>query len=494
MNEWDQRIRDHRVWAEMNNLGPAIDAASAVDGLSPETAIDLERIRVVLTYCGKRLAAADPLITSPALLEEIAGKFSAINNELAAFVSDKNVAHVATANASLDASLTSITQLPGAYSAEELGALSSSVKAYREVVDKAIRSATKKMDEADARLQAGLTTINSRLDESSSKTTAATESLQTVLTQLSIAIQNEQAKVAQTASDQQGQFSVSQEARSKEFNDSMRASTQDLAKLVADYQGQFSTAQEVRSKEFSSSEVARQTKYTETLSEYTKKLADQDAEFTRQRNDSVASSIEMLTALRNQYEDKAGAILIKVVEHEQHVEKLVGVIGNLGVTSGYLRTANQAKYAMWMWQTLTVTALVTLSALAYKTLGLLESSDGAFNWGGFAGRVLLLTSLGVIAAYCGNQADKLFVDERRNRKVALELEAIGPFLAPLPTEDQNKFRIQIGDRSFGQEHDIAHPKHHKSPASLIDLLKSKESKDLLDVIIEVAKKAKDTAK
>src|SRR5665213_2779996 len=203
MNEWDQRIRDHRVWAEMNNLGPAIDAASAVDGLSPETAIDLERIRVVLTYCGKRLAAADPLITSPALLEEIAGKFSAINNELAAFVSDKNVAHVATANASLDASLTSITQLPGAYSAEELGALSSSVKAYREVVDKAIRSATKKMDEADARLQAGLTTINSRLDESSSKTTAATESLQTVLTQLSIAIQNEQAKVAQTASDQQ---------------------------------------------------------------------------------------------------------------------------------------------------------------------------------------------------------------------------------------------------------------------------------------------------
>src|ERR1700679_3373915 len=93
---------------------------------------------------------------------------------------------------------------------------------------------------------------------------------------------------------------------------------------------------------------------------------------------------------------------------------------SLGVTSGYLKAANQAKYAMWFWPFLTVTALVMLSWLAYHTLGLLEDGKGQFNWGGFAGRVLLLTSLGVIAAYSGSQADKLFGDERRNRKLALE--------------------------------------------------------------------------
>jgi hypothetical protein len=130
-----------------------------------------------------------------------------------------------------------------------------------------------------------------------------------------------------------------------------------------------------------------------------------------------------------------------------------------------------------------------LSLLAYKTLGLLEIGDGRFNWGGFAGRALLLVSLGVIAAYSGNQADKLFVDEKRNRKLALELEAIGPYLAPLPVEEQHKFRLQIGERSFGRDADSN--EHHKSPASVVDLLKSKQSKEILSLIIEAATKAKD---
>jgi hypothetical protein len=52
------------------------------------------------------------------------------------------------------------------------------------------------------------------------------------------------------------------------------------------------------------------------------------------------------------------------VAKKKHVEKLVGVIRNLGVTSGYLRVANQARLALWGWQASTLIALVTLSWLA----------------------------------------------------------------------------------------------------------------------------------
>jgi hypothetical protein len=118
----------------------------------------------------------------------------------------------------------------------------------------------------------------------------------------------------------------------------------------------------------------------------------------------------------------------------------------------------------------------------------LEGHDGQFNWGGFAARALVLVSLGVIAGYSGIQGDRLFGEERRNRKLALELEAIGPYLAPLPVEEQNKFRLQIGERSFGQE-----PESHlqrKSPTSAMDLVNSKEVKDLVKFAIETALKAK----
>ena len=140
-------------------------------------------------------------------------------------------------------------------------------------------------------------------------------------------------------------------------------------------------------------------------------------------------------------------------------------------------------------QAATLAALITLIGFAKNTLGALETHGGQFNWGGFAARALLLVSLGVLAAYSGSQADKLFGDERRNRKLALELEAIGPYLAPLPPEEQNKFRLQIGERSFGRDHDLH--EHRKSPASVLDLLKSKESKELLKLIIEAGTKAKE---
>jgi hypothetical protein len=145
---------------------------------------------------------------------------------------------------------------------------------------------------------------------------------------------------------------------------------------------------------------------------------------------------------------------------------------------------------MWFWQSVTVSAMIVLSILAYRTLPLLEDSSGHFNWGAFAARVLLLGSLGVIATYAGSQADKNFDIEKRNRKLALELEAIGPYLAPLSREDQDKFRVQIGERSFGRDDDGIVKTRGKSPSSLLDLVKSKEVKEAIEWILDIVQKRK----
>ena len=502
MNEWDQRIREHRVWVEMKTLGPAIDTALSIEDLAPETVAGLERLREILAYCGKRLAAAEPLITHPQPLESIAINFASVQNELTAFASDKDPGHVVNANIAADAALLPIAQLPGAYSPEEVGALVSVITDYRAIVQQALASAKGKLihfnsvsEDSLSKLTSatdeGLAKLNSRLDESSKGLTATAESLQATLSQLATSIQSEQQKLTQIVTDQQGQFSTAQETRSKEFSDNLRVFTENLNKIVADYQGQFSSGQDTRSKEFTLAESTRQTKYNEAINEYVKKLAEQNAEFTKERAEIFSLESEALGSYRKDYEEKASEILHKVQKQQGHVEKLVGVIGNLGVTSGYLRAANRAQRGMWLWQVMTVGAMGVLSYTAYKTLGLLEYGNGRFNWGGFAARALLLASLGLIAAYSSSQADKLFGDERRNRKLALELEAIGPYLAPLPEEDQHKFRIEIGGRSFGREQDLQPGTHHKSPASLLDLVKSKESKDLLDLAIDLVKKAKD---
>ena len=468
MSVWDQRIREHRVFAEMRSLGPVIDSATSVEGIEPEAFAGLERIRAILAFCGKRLAAADPLITVPAPLEEVATGLTNAREEIERFVSDKDAAHITAANTQADRALSGANQLPTVYSPEELGALVSVATAYRSTIELNLSDSKRSTEEFRTE----------------------TERLRSGLGELAATIQAEQQKLGQVVTDYQRQFSEAQEKRSQEFSDALRQGQQDLAKIVSDYQGQFSTAQDNRGREFADAQGTRQEKFSQVVNEYSQRLTEQNAEFVRQREELTRKSEEQLAGLNAQFAEKAAVILAAVEEEEKRIEKLVGVIGNLGVTSGYLRNANQARWSMWFWQAVTVGAMVVLSWLAFHTLSLLEDSKGHFNWGGFAARVLLLGSLGVIAAYAAKQADKLFEAEKRNRKLALELEAIGPYLAPLPEEEQNKFRIQIGDRSFGRDDDSGVKAHSKSPATLLDLVRSKESKELIELITEIVRKTK----
>jgi NADH:ubiquinone oxidoreductase subunit E len=490
MNEWDKRIREHRVWVEMQSLGTVIDTASNVlPSMSPEEFAGLERLKAILAYGGKRLAAADPLVTLPHPLDQIANALAATRNELESFSADKDPAHVITANVAADGALPFFYALPGAYSPEELGALVSVATEYRAMVEQSVSSAKVKLQNSESSAVATLAEISAKAGERFAEFTVSSDSLQARLGDIAVSLQSEQQKLTQIVTDQQGQFSTAQAARSKEFTEGLGMATQQINKLATDYQSQFSTSQDSRSKEFATALSTQQTGYNAVIADYSKKLADQDADFTKQRIEFVQASKEDLGKLVNEYEVKAKDILEEVHERQKHVEKLVGVIGNLGVTSGYLRTANHAKYSMWFWQGMTVTAIITLTVIAYKTLGLLEDKSGHFIWGEFAARALILGSLGVLAAYSGSQADKLFADEKKNRKLALELEAIGPYLAPLPIEEQHKFRLQIGERSFGQDHDTELVTR-KSPATLAHLLQSKEVRDFLELAMDLAKKSK----
>jgi hypothetical protein len=467
MSEWDKRIREHKVWAEMKSLGPVIDEVSGMEGLTTDELGGLERLRTILAFTGKRLAAADPFITGLDPLEEISIGFAAAREEITKLLSDKDTSHIRQANAQADAALVGANKIIPVQSSEELGSLIASVEEYRSLIESNLSSAR----QSNAELRLSADTTSRKLDA------------------LAASVEAEQQKVTQVVVEHQRQFSESQEKRAQDFADALTQKQQELLTVITDYQSQFSTAQDARGKEFADAQGTRQEKFNDISAQYTKRLLEQDAEFLRQQESQVKASTEQLGVLNTEYRDKASGILRDVDEEKRRIEKLVGVIGNLGVTSGYLLTANHARRSMWFWQFVTVAAMITLSVLAFRTLPILEDSKGQFNWGGFAGRVLLLGSLGVIAAYGGSQADKLFDVEKRNRKLALELEAIGPYLAPLPEEEQNKFRVQIGDRSFGRD-DVAILGVKKSPATLLDLLKSKEGKEIIDLIVEIARKGK----
>ena len=119
MSEWDLRVQDHRVWGLMQALGPTIDKAVGLEGVSPDAVEALGRLRVVLAFCGKRLGGSDPLTIPLGPLDALAGYFAAEQSEIDAFVGDQQLTDLNNANNSADAALLQLAQVPGVSTPED---------------------------------------------------------------------------------------------------------------------------------------------------------------------------------------------------------------------------------------------------------------------------------------------------------------------------------------------------------------------------------------
>ena len=127
-----------------------------------------------------------------------------------------------------------------------------------------------------------------------------------------------------------------------------------------------------------------------------------------------------------------------------------------------------------------------LGVIAFAILAFMLTGAAGFSWGAVGGRAFVALAFGVLAAYAAAQADKYQRVERGARKLALELEAIGPFLASLPLEKQVEFKLKIGDRTFG----LADPTPERpSPATLLATIKELEPL-LADLVAKAIKAGK----
>jgi hypothetical protein len=473
MSEWTSRINGHRVWDLMKGLGPIIDEAVRLKDLDPTVIDGLERLRSVLTFCGKRLGGTDPLTIPPAPLDAIAGSLESAKAEIEAFVIDHGVAHLASANGAADTALINLAQIPGIATQEELVGLIQTANSHRNLLEQQAASSFESRKKAESEIQE----LRSKLDAFSAQTQIAITALQS---QLDV----ERQKLSTQSSEQQKTFADAQETRGNTYNETLRKVQESLSQALTDQQRQFSEAQENRIREFTAAQTDSQKRLTELVSDFTKRLSDQDSEFTKQRVAFGADTTKRLEELQKNYSDQADGILKKINVHREEVEKLVGVIGTLGVTSGYQKTADSARKRMMLWQGVGVVALVAVILFAYKAF--LPTMQGDFKWGSFATRVFLTVTVGVLAAYAISQGDRFFHEEKHNRRLALELAAIDPFIALLPEDQRFQFKLEIARKTFAQ--DLATTKNDKSPATALDILASKEGQQVLQTIFDAAAK------
>ena len=431
MSNWTDRIKSHSIWQQLETLGPATDQALSREGVIPNTFEGLNRIKAVVAFTGKRLSAADSMLILPSILDNLSNSIQVTTAEVQQYVANGNDGHIINANTHIDNALSYLAQIIVPSSTKELAGIREGTDAFRLALESNLVKA-----------HGVLTTFQSDL-----------ASLQERLTALTSEVTAERQRLSSLASEHQSQFSNSQELRN----------TENLAALTA-----------------------RQEKFAALMLDYTQKLNEQSADFTHQQKQIEQSQKDDLTAMSSAYKDQAKQILEETQQHLKQVEKLVGVIGNLGVTSGYQQTANEARTTARVWQGIAVASLVGI--IIFACLAFLPVIKGAFSWSSFAGRVFVSISVGVLAAYAITQADRYQQVERRSRKLALELEALGPFVASLAADKQDEFRYKVGERSFGTSADLIDGHSVDSPKSVVDVaMKSKDLISLLEGVIKAVR-------
>jgi hypothetical protein len=413
MGTWADRIKNHPLWQHLETLGPVIDQAFVREGVDASTLDGLHRLKAVLAFVGRRLAGADPNLLIPGPIDSLSSAIQSATLEVQNFISNGNAGHITNANSHADNALAYLASLNVPVITTDFVALREAADAYRTSLEQNMRSLDSLYGQAKNELEG----LRSRLSE---------------------------------------------------FATEVAAEKQRLSSVTSEHQSQFSSAQESRNREHAEAQTSRQDKFSAMLLDYNKALGEQNTEFGKQREALLKQHEADLSALSQTYSSKASLLLTEIEKQQSQVEKLVGVIGNLGVTSGYQKAANQARWSGWVWQGIILISLFGMGYVAFfEVLPILKNS---FSWEGLATRLVLFLPLLLLVAYGVSQADKYHTVERRTKKLALELEAIGPYLASLPQEKQDEFRLKIGERSFGATEDLIDRRSIKSPSSVLDLV------------------------
>ena len=458
-------MSEHAIWATLEATWPTITQAEGRDAIEGQEQDALSRLRMLLSLIGQRLSAVDREVASMAVVDQMTAQLASVNTQTGQFVLNGDPQHLRYANDNADAAMGFLAQLHVPQSTDDLQGLGAAAAEYR--------------DRLDGILQIERAASEERLSQMS-------ESLSTQIGALRVLAAEKMQEVATSVAEARAQL-VALETKANELAAIITSEKARTDTAVAEFQAQFSAAQEARSKDHIEAQSTRQQRFDDTLRDYGEHLASTVDRLQKDGATAQSAHDAAMGTLNTQFGERATKLLTSMEAEKTRVEGLVGVIGDLAVTSGHKTEADDAKKNVEQWHKIAISSMTGLVVVALITL-FTPIFSGSFSWPALAARLYVSVALGVLAAYAANQASRYQEIERRNRKLELDLKAVGPFVQSLDTKEQQQIRMTLADRSFGRD-DMHEPE--PGPATLLHVLNSKDGREFIaDLVKRIL--AKDT--
>lgn len=387
----EERITTHASYINMLNV---IGVLNEIDSSNSSTISTRElemlgRISSTFDFLKETLVKVDPWLVSTNTLEGINSPISQVLNEITNYKSNRNEGHLSNCLSYIEGLLQYLPQLLVTKTPEEIESLRSSIVKFRQSVGQHL----------------------SNLENDVTETSTALLKNKEKLTELTFAINDQKSRLDSIVNEFQSQFLQGQTQRTEEFNNLIKKSEEDLKVALQNFEETFDLAIEVNDKNFEE----KQKSYDSLIEDLKSK---------------VQTEIEQIHAMNKE------------------AEKILGFMSMKGLAQGYQKIANNEGKKAFVWNALSLFSLIGILWFGYKFIILHE---GIMSWTTLVSRIVL-TGVGItLFTYCAKQATNHRIEERRNRKIELELASLDPYLKDLEPTKQKEVKQSLVDKYFGVE-------------------------------------------
>ncbi|MED4136005.1 hypothetical protein P4668_26890 [Priestia megaterium] len=413
----EERITGH---ASYINTGEVLKVLDGIDSTNlSTTAIEmLARISSTFEFLKETLDKVDPWLVSTSTMNNINSPISQVLGEINAYNNDKNEQRLNNILSYLENLLVYLSQLVVPKTSEDIEGVKSSVISFRKSVGQHL-----------GYVERDCTNTSAALTKNTEK-----------LNDLTASIESQKARIDAIINEFQNQFLQSQSQRNEEFTIFTKKGEQDLIGTLRDFQGTFEQQTLTQQETFDSLTEGFQQRI-ESQQQSFDSLTEGFQQWIENQRESFDTLVaDLKTNLQTELDQIKGM--------NQEAEKILGIMSMKGLAQGYQKIANSESQKAFVWNAISILSLVGILWFGYKFIILHE---GAMSWTSLISRIVL-TGVGItLFTYCAKQATNHRNEERRNRKIELELASLDPYLKDLEPEKQKEVKQALVDKYFGVE-------------------------------------------
>lgn len=395
----EERISKHASYLNIESVLQLLDEIGS-SSLPVSNIQMLGRILENFVVLKEALDKVDPWLVSTTSLTNMNNNIGQILNSLTSFKNDKNEHHLNQIFSHLEALLPFLPQVLITKTQEDIEGVRSAVLSFRKSVGQHLSNVEKEATDTSTALKRNVEKIN----------------------EFTVAIDNQKARIDNVVSDFQSQFLQAQTQRNDEFNTFIKKGEEDFIGTIKSSTENFNLL----------------------IQDFDQQLKTNEESFEQQievNKESIGTLIEELkTKFQTEFDQ------IKTMNKE--AEKIIGLISMKGLAQGYQKIANDEGKKALFWNIGSIASMI-----AVITFGIifLLMHEGVFDWTTLISR-MILTGIGLtLFTYCAKQATNHRDEERRNRKIELELASLDPYLKDFDADKQKQVKETLVNKYFGVE-------------------------------------------